>query len=199
MRHALSPKRSCSVWWSAAARTSCAIRFVSVFAFSVVNVFDDGMAGDAVVEGGLDAGAEGGASFWAGSGAVAGAGSSFAAGRVGLDPPMLREIVGGAAGASACGGRSMGNAAAGGTGGRAPPMLSEMVGGGAGASACGGRSIGAEGAPGGGCCWGSLKPRPGTNSKAPALSLLLIFYDLWWSVRGWWSIGEGSERQTSPG
>ena len=52
----------------------------------------------------------------------------------------------------------------------APPMLSEIVGGGAGASIGSGRCMGC----GSGCedCWGT-RPFPGTNSKAPGLSLLI--------------------------
>lgn len=55
------------------------------------------------------------------------------------------------------------------------PILRVMEGGGGGASDWGGRSIGAFG----GCwegCWicGSTNARPGTNSNAPALSLLIV-------------------------
>jgi hypothetical protein len=89
---------------------------------------------------------------------------------VGLAPPMFNEIVGGAAGASVGASRVIG------AGGREPPMLREMVGGGAGVSLCGGRSMGWDG---GNCGWpwGILKARPGTNSNAPAFSLLMSVVD----------------------
>jgi hypothetical protein len=52
--------------------------------------------------------------------------------------------------------------------------LREMVGGGAGGAASGGgRSIGAAGG-GAGAGVESWKPLPGTNAKAPALSLLIV-------------------------
>ena len=53
-------------------------------------------------------------------------------------------------------------------------MLREMVGAGAGASVCSGRSTGFRGGDG---CWaggGMRKALPGTNSNAPALSLLIV-------------------------
>lgn len=59
-------------------------------------------------------------------------------------------------------------------GGFDPPMLREMVGAGAGASVCSGRSTGFRGGDG---CWaggGMRKVLPGTNSNAPALSLLIV-------------------------
>lgn len=62
---------------------------------------------------------------------------------------------------------------AGGGVGLEPPMFNEIVGGGGGAFACSGRSVGGGGGWDG--CWpGIEKPLPGTNSKAPALSLLMV-------------------------
>lgn len=54
-----------------------------------------------------------------------------------------------------------------------PPIFNDIVGGGRGASSCSGRSTGGGG---GGCCTGGGAPKalPGTNSKAPALSLLMV-------------------------
>ena len=78
-----------------------------------------------------------------------------------------------AAGAGAGGGA---DGAGEGTGcGFGPPMLREMVGAGAGASVCSGRSTGWRGG-GVGCCreGGMRKALPGTNSNAPALSLLIV-------------------------
>lgn len=58
-------------------------------------------------------------------------------------------------------------------------MLSDIVGGGGGASVCSGRSTGGGGAV---RCWGAVKPRPGMNSNAPALSLLMAGgEELFWS------------------
>lgn len=89
-------------------------------------------------------------------------------------------LVGAAAGAcgldaAAGGGAAVGAGAGAGAEGFDPPMFKLMVGGGGGASVCTGRSIGGGGgADGGACCIGTPKPFPGTNSKAPALSLLII-------------------------
>ena len=53
-----------------------------------------------------------------------------------------------------------------------PPILRDMVGAGRGTSVCSGLSTGG----GGGFCegLGEIKLRPGTNEKAPALSLLMV-------------------------
>jgi len=55
--------------------------------------------------------------------------------------------------------------------GLGPPMLSDMVGAGRGGSGCSGRSMGGGG---GGVGLGAPKDLPGTNSNAPALSLLMV-------------------------
>jgi hypothetical protein len=90
--------------------------FVSVFAFSEEKVFDEGTAlawtavdddDDAALAADDDDAAvfAGVAAFGAGAGVAAGSCEGAGAG---LDPPMLREMVGGAAGASVCSGRSIG-------------------------------------------------------------------------------------------
>lgn len=57
--------------------------------------------------------------------------------------------------------------------GLGPPILRVIVGAGGGASVCCGRSMGGGGGLAG-CCGGSEKLFPGTNAKAPALSLLIV-------------------------
>lgn len=101
--------------------TSWATAAASVFAFSVVKVLDEAPAISALTvvwgfgvagweELGVDlaatCAAKMGAGETTGTGARAGAGTG--ASPVGLDPPMLREIVGGGRGASVCSGRSRG-------------------------------------------------------------------------------------------
>jgi hypothetical protein len=64
------------------------------------------------------------------------------------------------------------------------PILSLIVGGGGGASVWWGRSNGGGGGWAGGWEGGTAKPFPGTNSKALALSLLIIYATASGSVGG---------------
>ena len=152
---------------------------MSILALSVVNVFEgpeDG-AGDELFLGveepdsvafvvdtpAAGAGAGAGVGAFAAGGA-AGAAGLAARGAAGLEPPMFRETTAGFSSGLGAGGAA----------GLEPPMLRDIVGGGAGADVCSGRWMGG----GGGCCgwaaWGTMNPLPGTNSKAPALSLLMV-------------------------
>lgn len=124
---------------------------VSVLAFSLENVLDDAPAVSALM-------------------VVCGFGVA------GLDDwgVDLAGVGGAREGGEAVAGMGAGAATGAGAGadGFAPLMLREIVGGGGGAWDCSERSRGA----GGGCCccWGALKAFPGTNSNAPALSLLMV-------------------------
>lgn len=118
-----------------------AIARVSVFAFSLENVLDDGAAVDTI--------------------------PTFAG--------ILSEITGEGFGVVCAVRAGVGvgvgtGESAGGFG--APPILREIVGAGLGASICSGRSTGSGG--GGGRGVGATNPLPGTNSYAPALSLLIF-------------------------
>lgn len=150
-----SPKSSWRTASSAAFCTSWAMAAVSFLAFARVNVRDAGAAGageeTADILTGVDA----------------------------PDPPDEALVAGlGAAFADAAGAGAGGGADGAGEGtgcGFGPPMLREMVGAGAGASVCSGRSTGWRGGGVGCCCGGGMrKAFPGTNSNAPALSLLIV-------------------------
>ena len=154
-----SPNKSCNVSSSAWACTSSTTRVASVFALSVVNVFD--LAGAAAAAAAAPDFSEGGAEFLDVAGddeVVVGVAAPDAGG----------EVTGAGAAAGAGAGADVGGV------GLLPPILSVMVGGGFGASSCIGRSMGA----GGGCAgwpgWVGGRNLPGTNSAALKFSLLIV-------------------------